>query len=56
MMHRISLGEKGEEERFFFGDFRKLFVPLSNVAFKKYGDKAGPWCQGPRPGPLRLPK
>jgi hypothetical protein len=29
MMLRISLGEKGEEGRFFFGDFRKLFVPLS---------------------------
>jgi hypothetical protein len=29
MMLRISLGEKGEEGRFLFGDFRKLSVSLS---------------------------
>ena len=40
MMLRISLGEKGVEGPFFFDDFRKLFLLLSNVAFEKYADKA----------------
>jgi hypothetical protein len=42
MVLRISLGEKGEEGRFFFGDFRKFLINFLSRKLKyqvKFGAK-----------------